>query len=547
MDARAEAAAGGPSPVTRSVGKLGASTACAAVLGFAVHALIGNYFGAGPETDAYFMSLLVVGFLAKGLMFRHVRLIALPEYLAMGGSAGPGRELLARLRRHAVWVALGFAGAAVVLAPWIVDVFAPGYDEAQRRLTVRLFRIRVPELVLLAVAATSLVALQASRRFGRADLGNKVLPVATVALLLAWIGDRAGLEGLAWANMAGIVAGTTALVFCAHRLKTPKRARSQQADPRRSDQPRADPSQADLGHADLRQAELGVWRRWAAFGWSNSAVMAAEWVYRIAASTLGPGLFSAVRYGRLVQDVLGRLFNDSAATVGLVEFSHRKAAGRGSGVGDSLGVGQETLSAVAVPIAVFVVLMSEWLAALLFGRGQMVSDGMLGPVGASMALFMVGVVVHGRNQLAFSAAFAMGHSGLVNKVQAAGHIFRALLLLPAVWLWSYMGLVAAQVAMNVVVAGAFWLAAPPELAPNGRLRGGALRGLGRISAATAVPGVLLLMFLSLGDLPDPVQAGELRRLAFVGVAGLSWCVVVLAAGWLVRVPLYRQLAQRAAR
>lgn len=526
MDARAEAASGGPSSVTRSVGKLGASTTCAAVLGFAVHAMIGNYFGAGPETDAYFMSLLAVGFLVKGLMFRHVRSIALPEYLAMGGSAGPGRELLARLRHRAFWAALAVAGAAVVSAPWIVDVFAPGYDEAQRRLTVRLFRIRVPELVLLAVAATSLVALHASRRFGRAAVGNKVLPVATVAVGLAWVGDRAGLEGLAWASIAGVVAGTAALVFWARLPKTPKGTRSQ---------------------ADLRQAELGVWRRWAAFGWSNTAVMAAEWVYRIAASTLGPGLFSAVRYGQLVQDVLGRLFNDSAATVGLVEFSHRKGTGRDSAVGDSLGAGQETLSAVAVPVAVFVVLMSEWLAALLFGRGELVSDGMLGPVGTSMAVFMFGVVVQGRNQLAFSAAFAMGHSGLVNKVQAAGHIFRALVLLPAVWLWSYLGLVAAQVAMNVVVAGAFWMAAPPELAPNGRLRGGALRGLGRISAATVLPGVLLLLLLLRGGLPDPVQAGELSRLAIVGIAGLSWCVLILAAGWLVRVPLYRRLAERAAR
>lgn len=488
--------------------------------------MIGNYFGAGPETDAYFMSLLVVGFLAKGLMFRHVRSIALPEYLAMGGSTGPGRELLARLRRRAFWVALGVAGIAVALAPWIVDVFAPGFDAAQRRLTVRLFRIRVPEVVLLAVAATSLVALHASRRFGRAVLGNKVLPVATVAVVLAWVGDRAGLEGLAWLSMAGIGAGTAALVILARLPKTPKGTRPQ---------------------ADLRQAELGVWRRWAAFGWSNTAVMAAEWVYRIAASALGPGLFSAVRYGQMMQDVLGRLLNDSAATIGLVEFSHRKGAGRDSAVGDSLGTGQETLSAVAVPVAVFVVFMSDWLAALLFGRGQMVSDGMLGPVGTSMAVFMVGVVVQGRNQLAFSAAFAMGHSGLVNKVQAAGHVFRALVLLPAVWLWSYVGLVAAQVAMTLVIAGAFWVAAPPELAPRGRLRGGALRGLGRISVATVAPGVFLLLLLLRGGLPDPVRAGELSRLAIVGAAGLSWCVLVLTAGWLVRVPLYRRLAARAAR
>ena len=524
MDARAGAASGGPSPVAKSVGKLGAATAGAAVLGFAVQAMIGNYFGAGPETDAYFMSLLVVGFLAKGLMFRHVRSIALPEYVAMGGGAGSGRALLARLRRRALWGALGAATLAVVLAPWIVDVFAPGYDEAQRRLTVRLFRIRAPELVLLALAATTLVALEASRRFGRAAMGAKVLPAATVAVLLAWLGDRAGIEGLAWASMAGATAGGAALLLWARSPGAPKRAR---------------------GGAGLRRAELGVWRRWAAFGWSNTAVMAAEWVYRIAASTLGPGLYSAVRYGRLVHDVVAGILNDSASRVGLVEFSSSKGAGRDARVGAALGAGQENLSAVVVPAAAFVVLMSDWLAALIFGRGQMLRDGMLGPVGASMAVFMAGVVVQGRNELAFSAAFAVGRSNLVNKVQAAGHVFRALVLLPAVWLWSYVGLVAVQVAMNVVAATAFWLGAPAELAPNGRVRGGVLRGLGRVSAATAVPSALLILVL--GRLPDPVQAGELARLAVVGGAGLSWCALVLAAGWLLRVPLYRRLAERAGR
>ena len=494
--------------------------AATALLGFAVQVMIGNYFGAGPETDAYFMSLLVVGFLAKALMFRHVRSIAVPEYLGMGGSAGIGGGLLARLRKRAVWVALGVATVAVVAAPWIVDLFAPGYDESQRRLTVRLLRIRAPTLAALAVVATSLIALEARRRFGRAAVGSRVLPAATAAVLLGLVGDRAGIEGLAWIGLAGAVASAAALLGWSRLPKAPERIR---ADP------------------EVRQAELGVWRRWAAFGWSNSFVLAADWVYRIAASTLGPGLFSAVRYGRMVQDVVSGILNDSAASVGLVEFSSRRENDSGSRVGAALGVGMETLSAVAVPAAVFVFLMSDWIAALLFGRGQMIRDGMLGPVGASMAVFMIGVVVQGRNQLAFSAAFAARESGLVNKVQAAGHVVRALLLLPAVWLWSYMGLVAVVVVMNIAVAAAFWLVAPPELAPDGRLRG-ALRGLSRISGAIAVPCVLLLLVL--GRLPDPVETSELARLGVVAAAGLAWCALVAASGLLVGVPLYRRLARR---
>lgn len=201
-------------------------------------------------------------------------------------------------------------------------------------------------------------------------------------------------------------------------------------------------------------------------GWSNAATIGGEWVYRIAASTLGPGLFTAVVFGRMVHDLLHGALNDSASTVALARFSRDRAARRSPAA--ALASSLQGISAAALPAAVFVAIMSPWIAALLFGRGQLARDGMLGPVAASMALFMAGVVVQGRNQLAFQAAFATGRSALVNRVQVVGHAFRAVALLPAAWLWSFVGVVAAQVAMNVVVAIAFWRAAPAELAPNGR-------------------------------------------------------------------------------
>ena len=502
----------------RGLGALGAGTVAAAVLGLALQSMIGFFFGAGAETDAYFMSLYIVAFLAKAFMFGPLKSIALPEYAGLGVRSRDGTLLLARVRRQAGAAALLAATAALVFAPWLVDAFAPGYDGEQRALTVALLRIRSPALAFLALTTTSLVALEASNRFGRVALGNKVLPAAATVLLVVVLGDRFGVTGLGWAGMAGTAAGGLALLVWTRR-----------------ESPR--PSSPPAGTAVHRQAARRVWRRWAGLGWSNAAATGGEWVYRVAASTLGPGLFTAVVFGRMVHDLLHGALNDSSSTMALARFSRAPDRNPGTALASAL----ESLSAAAVPVAVFVAVMSPWIAALLFGRGELARDGMLGPVSASMALFMAGVVVQGRNQLAFQAAFATDRSALVNRVQVVGHVFRALALVPATWLWSFAGLVAAQVAMNAVVAGAFWLSAPPELAP-GRRVAAAFHGVGRIAAATTGPAILLLLVVAV--LPEPSQASELLRLGVVSAAGLSWCVLVLAAGRLCRVPLYDRLARR---
>ena len=507
---------------TLGLGALGAGTVAAAVLGLALQSLIGFLFGAGAETDAYFMSLYVVAFLAKAFMFGPLKSIVLPEYAGLGVRSDEGGLLLATVRRRVGWAALLAAVAAVAAAPWLVDVFAPGYQGEQRALTIALLRIRAPALAFLALTVTALVALEAAGRFGRVALGRAVLPAAGTLLLLVVLGDRYGLIGLGWAGTAGAAAGCFALL-----------AWSRREAPLLSRRPRAEPS------AHHQIAARRVWRRWAGMGWSNAATIGGEWAYRIAASTLGPGLFTAVVFGRMVHDLLHGALNDSASTVALARFSHDHADRRSPAA--ALASSMERLSAIALPAAVFVSIMSPWIAALLFGRGQLARDGMLGPVAASMALFMVGVVVQGRNQLAFQAAFATGRSALVNRVQLWGHLFRAVALLPAAWLWSFVGLVAVQVAMNVVVAIAFWRVAPLELAPSGR-RAAAVWGLGGSAVAVAVPSLLLL--LAVAALPDPFHAGELLRLGVVSAAAAAWCAAVLTIGALLHIPLHAELARR---
>ena len=52
--------------------------------------------------------------------------------------------------------------------------------------------------------------------------------------------------------------------------------------------------------------------RWVSLSSSNAASFLGEWAFRVGASLLPVGLFSAVLYGRMVHDLLHSAVNDSA-------------------------------------------------------------------------------------------------------------------------------------------------------------------------------------------------------------------------------------------
>ena len=57
-------------------------------------------------------------------------------------------------------------GAPPVLAtPWLIDAIAPGFEGAQRDLTIRLVRILFPGAGMLALSAWCLGILNSHRRF----------------------------------------------------------------------------------------------------------------------------------------------------------------------------------------------------------------------------------------------------------------------------------------------------------------------------------------------------------------------------------------------
>ena len=523
------------SGTVRGLAVLGGGTALAAVLGLGFQSLLAFWFGAGAETDAFFMSVSIYGFLGKFLMLTHLKSLALPSYTRLRtNDEGRAKELAGGLLGISV-VAVALLSLVLLLAsPVLVDVLAPGYEGAMRDLTIRLLRVRVPALPFLAGTTVAMALLESERRFGVTISAQKVAPAASSLVLLLAVADRSGIVAVAWIGLASTVVG--ALV-----IWVPARSRITSVAPL--------PAARD---PELRR----IGGRWASLSSSNAASFVGEWAFRVGASLLPVGLFSAVLYGRMVHDLLHAAINDSAQTMALPRFAAAVAlepdvqqtgatllvdADAHRRLGPVLRNALGSLAAVSLPLALVVAATAPWSVAMLFGRGRFLEDGMLRPAAVSLALFAAGFFLQGLVQLLFAAAFATHCSALINRVQLVGHLTRAAAIVPMVAAFSYAGLVGSQVAMNALVLGLLVLSAPRDWALLGRGR-----SFVRPLIASAVPAVLYFALVA-PRLPDPLAVGTVARLGVLSAIGAGWTILygLLALG--LRLPGTEVLRKRLGR
>ena len=96
--------------------------------------------------------------------------------------------------------------AGILLAPWLIDVIAPGFDGEKREATTRLVRILFPGAGLLVFSAWCLGVLNSHRRFFLSYVAPVVWNLAIIAALVGFGGGTGQYELAtiaAWGSVAG--------------------------------------------------------------------------------------------------------------------------------------------------------------------------------------------------------------------------------------------------------------------------------------------------------------------------------------------------------
>lgn len=163
-------------------------TIASKILGFGRDQLIAMYYGASATTDAYLVGLTLPTIIAG----------------AMGGTLGtPLIPVLTALwtqnteeARRRAWrvtstilnlitmAALGVTVLGLFLAPWAVDLLAPGFSGTTRAMAILSARLLFPSLLFLSLGAVGKLILNSAREFTLPALVPVAQNVFLIAILL---------------------------------------------------------------------------------------------------------------------------------------------------------------------------------------------------------------------------------------------------------------------------------------------------------------------------------------------------------------------------
>jgi putative peptidoglycan lipid II flippase len=334
------------SPLVRGGLTLAAGVLTGNVLGFVRVAITAYLLGTHSRADSLAVAMgpldTLNSLLINSMVFTFVPLLA----------ARTGAERIAlflRLRRVFAWAFAGVSTLVVLLAPYLMRVFAPGLDPHYVPTAVMVLRIMALSTAAAGVAAVHCALLFTDRRFAPAAFYQAALNVFTVAgalTLWRWLGVYAfaiGYSAGAWAQLA--------IVWFAAR-------RDVKATPARP---------AAIGWLEVltRPAFFVAY----AAGLGLNIIFTRAW-----ATNAGPGAAAALDYCMRGVGVPVALLVSPITNSLLPEIARLRSAGR---VREAFRLIDRTMvltAAVAAGGCVFALLFCKPVVALLFQRGSFTSQ-----------------------------------------------------------------------------------------------------------------------------------------------------------------------------
>ncbi|GAA5172410.1 MULTISPECIES: murein biosynthesis integral membrane protein MurJ [Halomonadaceae] len=429
---RATPASGG---LLRSGMVVSAMTMLSRVLGLARDVTIAALFGAGSGADAFFVAFKIPNFLrrlfAEGA-FNQAFVPVLSEY-ASRRAREEVRELLDAVAGSLAVVLALMTALAIVLAPWLALIFAPGFarDPDKLALTAEMLRLTFPYLLLISLTAFSGSVLNTWNRFA--------VPAFTPVLLnLALIGAAVALTpwmsvpsmALAWGVL---IAGAAQLAF-----QVPFLARLGLL-------PRPWPN---FRHPGVRRI---LWLMAPAlFGVSVSQINLL--LDTVLASLLADGSVSWLYYSdRLVELPLG-VFGVALGTVILPALSRRHAERSAEHFAQMLDWALRAVLLLGLPAALALEVLAEPLLVSLFHYGAM-TDRDIAMAAMSLRAYALGLVAFMLIKVLAPGYFARQDTATPVKIGVVAMIANMILNLALILPLAHAGLALATALSAFLNAG----------------------------------------------------------------------------------------------
>ena len=337
----------------RSTAVFSSMTFISRITGLVRDQVYATVFGANPAMDAFLVAFRIPNFLrrlsAEG-SFSMAFVPVLSEYKERRDHAEV-KELVDRVTGTLLAVLLVLTAIAVLAAPWVIRVFAPGFDAdgEQGELAAQMLRITFPYLLFISLASLGGGVLNSYRRFAVPALSPVLLNVSMITAALALAPRmQQPVMALAWGVFA---AGILQLAFhlpSLARLKLLPRPRWHG------------------GHEGVRR----VMKLMVPTLFGSSVAQLNLLLNTVVASMLVGGSVTWLYLGdRLLEFPLG-MFGVAIGAVILPHLSSRHAAADPEGYSRALDWGFRLCLLIAVPACLGLLLCAGPLVATLFQYGR---------------------------------------------------------------------------------------------------------------------------------------------------------------------------------
>ncbi|MFQ5518759.1 MAG: murein biosynthesis integral membrane protein MurJ [Mariprofundus sp.] len=412
---------GKASALLRAASKVGAWTMLSRVLGFVRDILIARVLGAGPLADAFFVAFKLPNFFRR--MFAEGTLtVALVPVLSDQRQKGEAEahRFLNALATLLLLAVTGFTLLGILLMPWLLYLFAPGFaDEPERwDMSLTLARWMFPYLALISLAAISWAVLNTYKRFAVPAASPALLNVAIIfaaTVLAPWF------DNPAMALAVGVVLGG----FLQLAIQFPALKRIGWV-PRLS--------------FDFKQSAIS--ETLLLFGPAVLAIAAVQiniLVGTILATLLDTGAVSYLYYSdRIVQLPLA-LFGIAMSTALLPTLANHLAKGDHNAARDDLRSGLAWLSWITLPAVVGAFYLAEPIVVTLFERGAF-SHADSVATAQTLQAYALGLIAFCWVKLLASACYAKKDAKAPMRYAAISVAVNIVLAVILMQFWAYVGL-----------------------------------------------------------------------------------------------------------
>jgi putative peptidoglycan lipid II flippase len=412
--------------LAKSAGIIGLATMTSRILGLIRDQVLAYLFGAGHAMDAFNVAFRIPNLLrdlfAEGAMSAAF-VPAFTRRLALGGQTNAwylGNQLV-----NALVVVTGtLVLAGIVFAEPLTRALAGDYDQVPGKLdlTVRLTRIMLPFLTLVALAAAFMGMLNSLHRFFTPALSPAMFNVGMIgcALALVPIMPRLGLDPIVAIAIGVIIGGLgqaglqlPALYRHGYRYRPVLHP--------------TDPGLLEILHL-MGPGTL-----------AGAAAQINLFVNTVLATGQGEGAVSWLNYAfRLMYVPIG-LFGVSIATAALPTFSRHAAREEMAGVRDTLSSGLRMMLMLNVPATAGLIVLASPIVEVIFQRGSFTAAD-TARTAAALTFYAPGLLGYSAVRIAVPCFYALGNSRTPMLVSLATVVVNVGLNLALVRTMGYRGL-----------------------------------------------------------------------------------------------------------